>query len=193
LRFKKLLLDGADEQKDLKLVDAPVSGGVLRAATGTLTVCCYFTFVVPYLPTSIFWLIVDVFALTMSEKLYVIEGGAGAASSVKMVNQLLAGVHIAAAAEAMAFAARLGLRTRTLFDVIIHGGSSSWMFENRVPHMLDDDYTPYSAVDIFVKDLGIVLHESRRSNIPLHVSAVAHQQFLSGLVRYYLLVSLTCL
>ncbi|XP_049934362.1 uncharacterized protein LOC116255467 isoform X2 [Nymphaea colorata] len=161
-----------DEQKDLKLVDAPVSGGVLRAATGTLTIMAAGS-EEALRSTSLV-------LSAMSEKLYVIEGGAGAASSVKMVNQLLAGVHIAAAAEAMAFAAGLGLRTRTLFDVIMHGGSSSWMFENRVPHMLDDDYTPYSAVDIFVKDLGIVLHESRRFNIPLHVSAVALQQFLSA-------------
>jgi 3-hydroxyisobutyrate dehydrogenase-like beta-hydroxyacid dehydrogenase len=89
----------------------------------------------------------------LSEKLYVIKGGCGAGSGVKMVNQLLAGVHIASAAEAMAFGARLGLNTRKLFNVISNSGGTSWMFENRVPHMLDNDYTPYSALDIFVKDL----------------------------------------
>ncbi|KAG1358748.1 putative Ketose-bisphosphate aldolase class-II family protein [Cocos nucifera] len=122
----------------------------------------------------------QLFLSALSEKLYVIEGGCGAACSVKMVNQLLAGVHIAAAAEAMAFGARLGLNTRMLFEIIKHGGGYSWMFGNRVPHMLENDYTPYSAVDIFVKDLGIVSNESSNLKIPLHISNAAHQLFLSG-------------
>jgi len=112
--------------------------------------------------------------------LYIIKGGCGAASSVKMVNQLLAGVHIASAAEAMAFAARLNLRTRRLFEILQHARGYSWMFGNRVPHMLDNDYTPYSAVDIFVKDLGIVSCESSNSRIPVHVSSIAHQLFIAG-------------
>ncbi|KAK9266179.1 hypothetical protein L1049_027244 [Liquidambar formosana] len=117
----------------------------------------------------------------LSEKLYVIKGGCGAGSAVKMVNQLLAGVHIASAAEAMAFGARLGLNTRMLFDVIRHsGGHLGMMFENRVPHMLDNDYTPYSALDIFVKDLGIVTNDGSSRKVPLHISTVAHQLFLSG-------------
>jgi ketose-bisphosphate aldolase len=101
-------------------------------------------------------------------------------SGVKMVNQLLAGVHIASAAEAMAFGARLGLNTRKLFNVISNSGGTSWMFENRVPHMLDNDYTPYSALDIFVKDLGIVTREGSSRKVPLHISTVAHQLFLAG-------------
>lgn len=47
-------------------------------------------------------------------------------SGVKMVNQLLAGVHIASGAEAMAFGARLGINTRLLFDVITNSGGTSW-------------------------------------------------------------------
>ncbi len=74
---------------------------------------------------------------------------------VKMINQLLAGVHIAAASEAMAFAARQGLDLRKVYEVITASAGNSWMFENRMPHVLDGDYTPRSAVDIFVKDLGI--------------------------------------
>ncbi|XP_065018093.1 uncharacterized protein LOC135644453 [Musa acuminata AAA Group] len=160
------------ENKGFNLVDAPVSGGVKRAAEGTLTIMASGTD--------------DALSSTgnvlsaLSEKLYVIQGGCGAASSVKMVNQLLAGVHIAAAAEAMAFGARLGLKTRELFEIIMHAGGYSWMFGNRVPHMLENDYTPYSAVDIFVKDLGIVLNESSSLKIPLYLSSVAHQLFLSG-------------
>ncbi|KAL9856874.1 putative tagatose-bisphosphate aldolase [Arabidopsis thaliana] len=161
-----------NEGKDLKLVDAPVSGGVKRAAMGELTIMASGTD--EALKSA------GLVLSALSEKLYVIKGGCGAGSGVKMVNQLLAGVHIASAAEAMAFGARLGLNTRKLFNVISNSGGTSWMFENRVPHMLDNDYTPYSALDIFVKDLGIVTREGSSRKVPLHISTVAHQLFLAG-------------
>lgn len=161
-----------DEHEGFKLVDAPVSGGVKRAADGTLTIMASGTDDAISHAASVL--------SALSEKLYVIKGGCGAASSLKTVNQLLAGVHIAAAAEGMALGARLGLNTRMVFDIIKHGGGYSWMFGNRVPHMLDNDYAPYSAVDIFVKDLGIVCSEGSHLKMPLHISSAAHQLFISG-------------
>jgi L-threonate 2-dehydrogenase len=97
-----------------------------------------------------------------------------------MINQLLAGVHIAAAAEAMALAVRAGLEPQVVFDVISNSAGASWMFTNRVPHMLAGDYTPHSALDIFVKDLGIVLETGKALRFPLPLAAVAHQMFLMG-------------
>lgn len=88
-----------------------------------------------------------------SGNLYTIAGGAGAASSVKLINQLLAGVHIVAAAEAMAFGAKLGLDTQSVYEIIKNAAGGSWMFENRVPAMLAGDWTPNSQLAIFVKDL----------------------------------------
>ncbi|KAI5660288.1 hypothetical protein M9H77_29081 [Catharanthus roseus] len=161
-----------NEGKNLKLVDAPVSGGVKRAAEGTLTIMASATDEALKHAGSVL--------SAMSEKLYVIKGGCGAGSGVKMVNQLLAGVHIASSAEAMAFGARLGLNTRMLYDIITSSRGTSWMFENRTPHMLENDYTPLSALDIFVKDLGIVSRESSSRRVPLHISNVAHQLFLAG-------------
>ncbi|GAV82289.1 NAD_binding_2 domain-containing protein, partial [Cephalotus follicularis] len=186
-----------NEGKDLKLVDAPVSGGVKRASSGELTIMAS--------GTDEALKCAGLVLSALSEKLYIIKGGCGAGSAVKMVNQLLAGVHIASAAEAMAFAARLGLNTRMLFDFITNSTGTSWyvvsrcievhfislilyfiitffvkMFENRVPHMLNNDYTPYSALDIFVKDLGIVAQECASCKVPLHISTVAHQLFLAG-------------
>ncbi|EYU40112.1 hypothetical protein MIMGU_mgv1a000277mg [Erythranthe guttata] len=160
------------EQKNLKLVDAPVSGGVIKAANGTLTIMASGAEEALEHAGSVI--------SALSEKLYIINGGCGAGSGVKMVNQLLAGVHIASAAEAMAFGARLGLNTRLLFDVIKNSAGTSWMFENRAPHMVENDYTPLSALDIFVKDLGIVSRECSSRRVPLHVSNAAHQLFLSG-------------
>ncbi|KAJ6340271.1 hypothetical protein OIU77_008097 [Salix suchowensis] len=116
----------------------------LRASEGTLTIMASGTDEALTCTGSVL--------SALSEKLYVIRGGCGAGSGVKMINQLLAG----------------------------NSGGTSWMFENRVPHMLDNDYTPYSALDIFVKDLGIVTRESSSLKVPLHIATVAHQLFLAG-------------
>ena len=98
----------------------------------------------------------------------------------KMINQLLAGVHIAAAAEAMALGIRTGADPQVLYDVISNSAGSSWMFQNRVPHIIAGDYTPLSAVNIFVKDLGIVLDSARKMTFPLPLTAAAHQMFLGA-------------
>ena len=104
----------------------------------------------------------------------------GIGSLVKTVNQLLAGVHIATAAEAMALAAKAGADTRAVYEVISASAGNSWMFGNRVPHMLDDDYSPLSAVEIFVKDLGLVLNTGHEHRLPLPMAAAAHQLFLAA-------------
>lgn len=158
--------------KMLKLVDAPVSGGVKRASSGTLSIMASGTDAALEHCASVL--------AALSEKFYLIKGGCGAGSCVKMVNQLLAGVHIASAAEALAFGARLGLHTRSLFHFITKSVGTSWMFENRGPHMLDNDFTPYSALNIFVKDLGIVSRECSSRRLPLPVAVAAHQLFLAG-------------
>ena len=97
----------------------------------------------------------------MAAKVYRLGDEAGVGAAFKMVNQLLAGVHIAAASEAMVFAGRLGLDLRKVYEVITGSAGNSWMFENRMPHVLDGDYAPRSAVEIFTKDLGIISDMSR--------------------------------
>jgi len=116
----------------------------------------------------------------MATHVYRLGDAPGIGSTVKMVNQLLAGVHIAAAAEAIALGTRAGADPRVLFEVISKSAGRSWMFENRVPHMLAGDYTPLSALDIFVKDLGIVLEAGQALRFPLPLAAAAHQLFLMG-------------
>lgn len=122
-----------------------MSGGTIKAANGTLTI---FAAGSPEALKKADGVLRD-----MSQNLYVIEGGAGAASKVKMVNQLLVGTHIAAAAEAIGLATKAGLDTREVFEIIKNAAGGSWAFENRVPHMLDQDWTPKSALNIFVKDM----------------------------------------
>ena len=103
---------------------------------------------------------------------------AGIGSSFKLVNQLLAGVHIAAACEAITFAKRLGLDIEAVYKVIVSSAGNSWMFENRVPHVLEGDYRPLSAIDIFTKDLGIASDVGRATNFPLPLASTALQLFL---------------
>ena len=92
---------------------------------------------------------------------------------MKLVNQLLAGVHIAAAAEAMNLAASLDMNLHQVIDVISKCAGSSWMFENRAPHIADGDYTPLSSVNIFVKDLGIVTDEASGNQVATPLSDAA--------------------
>lgn len=154
----------------LLFLDAPVSGGVVGAESGRLT------FMASGPPAA--FARAEAALAAMGGKVYRLGDAPGLGSTVKAVNQLLAGVHIASAAEAMAFGVRAGADPRTLFEIISHSAGNSWMFGDRVPHMLDGDYTPRSAVDIFVKDLGLVLDAGRELRFPLPQAAVAHQLFL---------------
>ena len=153
-------------------LDAPISGGAQRAAEGALTIlasgsAAAFATARPALDA-------------MAAKLYELGEAPGIGASFKMINQLLAGVHIATAAEAMALAAKAGADTRAVYEVISASAGNSWMFGNRVPHMLDDDYSPLSAVEIFVKDLGLVLNTGHEHRLPLPMAAAAHQLFLAA-------------
>src|SRR3546814_1987284 len=116
----------------------------------------------------------------IGSKVYRLGDRHGVGSTVKTINQLLAGVHIAASAEAMALGIRAGVDPQTLYGVISNSAGASWMFNNRVPHILDGDYAPKSAVDNFVKDLGIVLETGKGLTFQLPLTATAHQQFLAA-------------
>jgi 3-hydroxyisobutyrate dehydrogenase len=154
------------------LLDAPMSGGRARAESGELT------FMASGAPAT-FAVAESILAAT-SAKVFRLGDAPGIGSLVKTVNQLLAGVHIATAAEAVALAAKAGADTRAVYEVISASAGNSWMFGNRVPHMLDDDYSPLSAVEIFVKDLGLVLDTGHELRLPLPLAAAAHQLFLAA-------------
>ena len=160
------------EAQGLLLLDAPVSGGAAKAATGQMTIMSSGT-AAAYAKAE------DVLA-AIAAKVYRLGDRPGMGSKVKTINQLLAGVHIAAAAEAMALGIRAGVDPDALYEVIANSAGSSWMFQNRVPHILAGDYTPLSAVNIFVKDLGIVLDAARKMTFPLPLTATAHQMFLAA-------------
>ncbi|WP_348648930.1 L-threonate dehydrogenase [Rhizobium sp. P38BS-XIX] len=155
------------EAAGMLVIDAPVSGGHVRALAGEITVMASgsqeaFDRAAPTLDA-------------ISSKVFRLGDRPGAGSQVKMINQLLAGVHIAATAEAMTLAAKAGIDLKTVYDVIRVSAGSSWMFENRGEHIVSGDYSPRSAVNIFVKDLGIVTSEAEKAGAltPLAASALA--------------------
>jgi len=156
----------------LHYVDAPISGGAAKAASGQMTMM---TSARPEAYAAA-GAVLD----GMAGKVYRLGDRAGAGSKVKIINQLLAGVHIAVAAEAMALGLREGVDAAALYEVITHSAGNSWMFENRMAHVLAGDYRPLSAVDIFVKDLGLVLDTARASKFPLPLAATAHQMFMQA-------------
>jgi len=157
---------------DLLYLDAPMSGGAAKAAAGSMTMM---TAGRPEAYAKAGGAL-DAMAATV----YRLGDRAGNGSKVKIINQLLAGVHIAAAAEAMALGLREGVDAAALYEVITHSAGNSWMFENRMAHVLAGDYTPLSAVDIFVKDLGLVLDTARARKHPLPLAATAHQMFMQA-------------
>jgi 3-hydroxyisobutyrate dehydrogenase len=163
-------LAGRVEAMGLDYIDAPMSGGAQRAAEGNLTFLASgseaaFAKARPALNA-------------MAGKVYELGSQPGQGAAFKMINQLLAGVHIAAASEAIAFAAKQGLDIARVYEVITASAGNSWMFENRIPHVLEGDYSPRSAVEIFVKDLGIVQDMARSARFPVPMAAAALQMFL---------------
>jgi len=153
-------------------VDAPVSGGAVGARAGQLTIMASGSASALEKAQPV----LDAIA----RKVWLLGEEPGLGSTMKVVHQLLAGVHIAVAAEAMALGIKAGIDPHRLFEIVTTAAGNSWMFENRMPHVLDGDETPRSAVDIFVKDLGLVGDLARDVAFPAPLAAMAHQLFVSA-------------
>jgi putative dehydrogenase len=156
----------------LLMLDAPVSGGAVKAAAGEMTVMAagrpeVFEKLKPVLDA-------------VAAKVYCVGEDIGLGATVKIIHQLLAGVHIAAGAEAMALAARANIPLDVMYDVVTNAAGNSWMFENRMKHVVDGDYSPKSAVDIFVKDLGLVADTAKSLHFPLPLASTALNMFTSA-------------
>ena len=153
----------------VRYLDAPISGGAAKAADGRLSIMAAGT------PAA--FAAADAALDAMAEKVFRLGETAGAGSAMKAVNQLLAGVHIAAMAEALSFGMTQGISPATFLDVIPECAGTSWMLENRAPHIVNGDYTPRSAVNIWPKDLGIVLEIAKGAGFNAPVTEAALAQF----------------
>lgn len=159
------------EAKGRRFVDAPVSGGTAGAKAGTLSmmVACSDALYAELLPVL----------EGVGGKLFHVGQEAGQGAAIKVVNQLLCGVHIAAAAEALALATKVGVDPALALEILGGSAASSWMLNDRGPRMLETEPEVTSAIDIFVKDLGLVLEAGRGAKAALPLAATAHQFFLS--------------
>jgi L-threonate 2-dehydrogenase len=159
------------ERTGRSFVDAPVSGGVAGAESAALTIMVgtskeNFERVSPMLRA-------------LGDKLFHVGTEAGQGAAVKVVNQLLCGVHIAVAAEGFALASKAGIDPEVILEILGGSSASSWMLKDRGPRMLQDDPAVTSTVDIFVKDLGLVLEAGREAKAALPLAASAYQMFLA--------------
>lgn len=156
-----------------RLIEAPVSGGVQGAAEGKLTLMTAG-------PDDAFHASNEVLQ-AMAGKVYRFGPKYGVASKIKTVNQLLVGVHIAAAAEAVALGLREGVEPELLYDVITNSAGNSWAFADRVPRLIKGQFNPPSTMlDIFVKDLSLVLDLAKESRFPLPLASTAYQMFANA-------------
>lgn len=160
------------EDAGLYYLDAPVSGGVVGAESGALT------FMAAGSDTA--WDAAKPLLGAMGQNVYRFGDRPGPGSTMKMVHQLAAGCNLAVAAEVMSFGAHHGLDPAQVLEVLNVSAGGSWMISNRGPRMLSEGTEANSAVDIFVKDLGIVLDAARASRFPVPVSAAALQVFLGA-------------
>lgn len=154
-----------------RFVDAPVSGGTAGATVGSLTIMAAcepetFSAVKPLFDA-------------LGQRIFHVGTKPGQGATVKTVNQLLCGVHIAVVAEAFSLAARVGVDLKVLLEIMSGSSAASWMLKDRGPRMVENDPEVSSAVDIFVKDLGIVLEAGRDAQAALPIAAVAHQMFVA--------------
>ncbi len=159
-------------KKGIQFVDCPISGGPARALKGEITIMASGT------ESSLEY--VDPVLQAMGKEIHIIPGGAGMGSTVKMVHQLLAGVHIVVAAEALALAAKAGLDVKQMYDIVNGAAGASWMFKDRGARMIDTPEKVMSALAIFIKDMDIVYQEAKRLESPIPVASAALQQFISG-------------
>jgi 3-hydroxyisobutyrate dehydrogenase-like beta-hydroxyacid dehydrogenase len=153
----------------VEYLDAPISGGAVKAAEGRLSIMAAgspeaFAAARPALEA-------------MAETVFELGEAPGAGSAMKAINQMLAGTHIAAMAEAVTFGMTQGVDPATTVEVISKCAGSSWMFENRAPHIVEADYTPRSSVNIWPKDLGIVLDIAAEAGFTAPLTETALAQF----------------
>lgn len=153
-------------ERDLLMIDCPVSGGIGRAAKGTLSLLASGPAAAIAAAEPL---------LAAMGKIYRLGEEHGQASAVKLLNQLLCGVHIAAAAETVALAERLGLDPRSVVEVILASSGTSWMFADRAPAMIEEDGRATAAVAILQKDLALVaeLAQGAGARTPLGEAALA--------------------
>ena len=160
------------KQHHMHYLDAPMSGGSVKSENGQLS----------YMVSGSKEALQKAQPIleATAEKVFELGEEPGKGSAMKSVNQMLAGIHISAMAEALTFGITQGIEPKKFLEVISKCAGTSWMLENRAPHIIKNDYTPKSSINIWPKDLGIVLDIAKNSNFSAPLTAIAMQQFVAA-------------
>ncbi|KAH8891188.1 hypothetical protein GQ53DRAFT_841600 [Thozetella sp. PMI_491] len=165
-----------DGRGDIRIMDCPVSGGVVGAIAGSLSI------MIAGESSTYDEVKAELKAVSAPGRLFYC-GALGAASTMKMLNQHLAGSHIVATAETLSLAASLGLSTGEARRVLVDSVATSWMMGDRGGLMLSADWAPRSAVTIFTKDLGIVCESADNETFPSPIASTSLQLFIERAAR----------
>lgn len=160
---------------DVMLIDCPVSGGAIRAADGTLSIMAGASKEALSRGHALLQTLSD------PQKLYIVQGGVGAGSNMKMCHQVLAANQILSACEGLGFAHHLGLDLAETAKLLISSDGWSWMLENRLPRILDAAAPVASATTIILKDASIITSEARRYGFATPMTSAAEQMYFVGL------------
>jgi 3-hydroxyisobutyrate dehydrogenase len=152
-------------------LDAPVSGGPARAHDGTMSM------MIAGDPEG--FERARAVLESISGKRFRVSGRTGDGSRMKLVNNLMAGINLAAACEGMVFGLKLGLDPQAIFDVVCASSGASWVFGDRMPRVLAGDYSTKAAVDVLAKDLGLALEAAAAARAAVPICATARRSFIA--------------
>ena len=155
-------------QRDITLLDAPVSGGDVGARNGTLCIMVGG-------PAESFARCQPMFAAM--GKTIVHLGDVGMGQVCKACNQVAVVCNLMGVCEAMALATRCGLDVMKMIEVVGGGAGSSWQLANLGPRIADGNYGPGFMIDLVLKDLAIVAETARKLDLPLQATSLAQSLF----------------
>jgi 3-hydroxyisobutyrate dehydrogenase len=159
----------------LVAVDAPISGGPARALSGEMSMMLA--------GPQTAWASIDSLLADLAKSRFHLGAKVGDAAKAKLVNNLLAGINLAAGAEALALGIRLGLEPQTIFDIISASSGNSWIFQDRMGRAIQDDFAPRAAAPVLTKDLGLAVALAATVQAATPLGAVAHARFQETVAR----------
>ncbi len=161
------------DAQGIGFVDAPISGGPQRAEAGTLSMMAAG-------PAATLQRALPLLN-AVATRVFRVGERAGDGSAMKIVNNMLAGINLAAAAEAMALAERMGMDLQLVHDVVCASSGGSWIFADRMPRVIAADYAPRAAAKILHKDVGLALAAAEAAGVPVDIARAAHRVYAGAL------------
>ncbi len=168
-RSETIRLAALAEARGVRMLEAPVTGGVHKAAAGEITVLVGGD-------ESVYREHEALLAAVGSPVLYM--GPLGSAAVIKVITNMLAFIHLVAAGEALMLAKRGGLDLAKSFEAILHSSGNSFVHETESQVILNGSYNIGFTMDLACKDLGFATQFGREFGVPLDIAAMVEQTFI---------------